>query len=152
PYLQGLSFAQKAAALGVPAGLDETLTRYPATSEQAFDFDKYVTDEPEAPVATPPASGSVVQSGSWGPFLLSMILDEGATVGALESAAGGWAGDSSVSWTSGSQDCLRIDVAMDTPTQLVALGNALVGWAGRHAGATVVALTDTSLRFTSCVG
>ncbi|CAN5523099.1 hypothetical protein BH10ACT3_BH10ACT3_22280 [soil metagenome] len=151
-YLRGATFQNElVAALGNPAGPDQSLTRYPATAEQAYDTSKYLADEPAVVVATPPADGTVVTSGTWGQYLLSLLLDHGLTLDQLSAPTQGWAGDAHVTWTDGPQRCFRLDTRMDSDAQAATLHGALVDWASTATDAQVVDLDPTTVRLTSCV-
>ncbi len=153
PYLRGAVFQDELiAALGNPAGPDLSLTRYPATTEQAFDTARFLADEPAVAVPTPPAGGAVVRSGPFGQFMLTLLLREGLALDAVDPVTVGWAGDSYVTWTDGTADCLRLDTRMDTAEQATALAGALTTWSGRHPGATVEATAPDTVRLTSCAG
>jgi len=153
PYLRGATFsAEVAALLGVPAGIDETLTRYPATAEQAFDTQKYLADEAAAAVPVPPAEGTVVESGTWGQYLLTLLLRNGAALDQVDPVTVGWAGDAYVTWEDGSQDCLRLDTRMDTAAQADGLRTSLQAWASTRPAASVSALDPSTVRVTTCVG
>ncbi len=153
PYLRGATFSnQVTAQLGVPAGVDQTLERYPSTAEQAFDTQKYLADEPAVPVAVPPAEGTVVESGTWGQFLLTLLIRNGIALDQVDPVTHGWAGDAYVAWEDGSQDCLRLDTRMDTPTQADALRAALASWASTRPAASVSELDPSTVRVTTCVG
>ena len=151
PYLRGATFQQDLIdRLGNPAGPDLSLTRYPATTEQAFDTQAYLGDDPAVAVPTPPADGTVVRSGTWGQFFLTLLLREGIALDAVDAATTGWAGDSYVTWTSGSLSCLRLDTRMDDAARATTLQSALVAWADRHAGAEVTTPAPDTVRLTSC--
>jgi len=153
PYLRGSVFQQDLIArLGNPAGPDLSLTRYPATTEQAFDTDRYVADEPAVAVAAPPADGPVVRSGTFGQFLLTLLLREGIALDTVDGATVGWAGDAYVTWTAGARSCLRLDTRMDDRARADTLRTALTGWSTRHAGASVTDLGGDTVRLTSCAG
>ena len=153
PYLRGAVFQDELiAALGNPAGPDLSLTRYPATTEQAFDTARFLADEPAVAVPTPPAGGAVVRSGPFGQFMLTLLLREGLALDAVDPVTVGWAGDAYVTWTDGTADCLRLDTRMDTAEQATALAGALTTWSGRHPGATVEATAPDTVRLTSCAG
>ncbi|MFV0315336.1 MAG: hypothetical protein ACK5O2_00030 [Microthrixaceae bacterium] len=152
PYLRGAGFQlETIAALGNPAGPDQSLTRYPANTEQAFDTAKYLADEPAVDVVAPPTdSGApVVRSGQFGPLLLSLVLREGIVLDTLDPLTEGWAGGSYTSWESTSGSCIRADTVWDTAADAAAVVGALEEWAGRHEGATVD-LAATSVRLTRC--
>lgn len=147
PYLQGPQFV---AGLGGNAGIDAMFDRYPATAEQAWNPAKYLTNEGAVAVPTPPAGGSIVNSGSWGQFFMTLLLGEGVNLDAtLNPVTDGWAGDSFVTWTSGAASCIRIDTRSDTAPQSDALRGALTTWASSH-GAIVSAVDATTARVTAC--
>lgn len=153
PYLRGASFSNEITALlGVPAGVDQSIERLPATAEQAFDTQKYLADEPAVPVAVPPAEGTVVESGTWGQFLLTLLIRNGIALDQVDPVTHGWAGDAFVSWEDGSQDCLRLDTRMDTAEQATALRAALASWASTRPAAAVADVDPTTVRVTTCVG
>jgi hypothetical protein len=153
PYLRGSVFTQELIdTLGNPAGPDLSLTRYPATTEQAFDTARFLADEPAAPVPVPPAEGTVVRSGPFGQFLLTLLLREGLALDAVDPVTVGWAGDAYVSWTTGTSSCVRLDTRMEDTARADALEAALVGWTGRHPGATVTDLGGDTIRLTACAG
>ena len=152
PYLRGAEFqGDLVAALGNPAGPDQSLTRYPANTEQAFDTDKYLSEESAIAVAAPPTdSGApVVRSGEFGPLLLSLVLREGIVLNELDALTDGWNGGSYTSWESTSGACIRVDTTWDTAVDAAGIADALLDWGARHAG-TTVALTGTDVRFTRC--
>lgn len=148
PYDAGLRLVSGVGAGGT-AAVDAMFSRYPATSEEAFDTAVYLADQPVAVVAPPPAEGPVVASGGWGQFLLSEILEQGAALN-INAATRGWAGDSYVSWGSGASSCFRLDTRMDTQSQADTLRVALGGWAAKHPGAAAVAQGPATVRLTSC--
>jgi len=154
PYLRGPVFIRQVAAAlgGGVAGLDEALERYPSTAEQAFDTSAYLADQPAATVATPPVEpgGTVVMSGSWGQFLLTMLLRSGLALDSVDPATRGWAGDAYVTWTAGNQSCFRLDVEMDTAAQATSLRSALASWSTTRVGSTVVDLGANLTRVTAC--
>lgn len=150
PYLQGPRFTRAQAAAGVPAGLDAVFDRYPDTEEEAFDPAKYASDEGSVTLPTPPADGTVVRSGTWGQFLLTLILQEGVSLDAtVNRSTNGWAGGAFVTWRNGGDDCIRIDTRMDTATQAHNLATALGAWAVERPAATV-SDNGTDVRLTSC--
>ena len=147
PYLQGPQFV---AGLGGNPGIDAMFARFPDTAEQAWDPAKYLAGEEAVPVATPPASGAVVNTGSWGRFLMTLLLGGGVNLDAmLDPVTDGWAGDAYVTWTSGATSCIRIDTRSDTSAQSDALRGALTTWAQGH-GALVDAVDATTARVTAC--
>jgi hypothetical protein len=152
PYIRGGTFAYEIASEGGTPALDAMLERYPSTAEQAFDTDKYLADEPAVPVSTPPVDpgGVVADSGTWGQFLLTLVLHDGLALDSVDPVTDGWAGDAFVTWTAGTQHCLRLDTKMDTATEATTLSGALSSWASSHPGATVAATAPDTVRLTSC--
>ncbi len=150
PYLQGPRFTGAQVGAGVPAGLDAVFARYPDTEEEAFDPAKYLTDEGSVALPTPPADGTVVRSGTWGQFLLTLILQNGVSLDAtVNPATVGWAGGAFVTWQNGADDCIRIDTRMDTGPQAHNLATALGAWAVERSAASV-STTGNDVRLTSC--
>lgn len=153
PYLRGATFQnQLVAALGNPAGPDESLIRYPANTEQGFNTAKYLSDEAAVAVPTPSTDGGapLLRSGEFGPFPMSLVLREGLVLDKLDHLTDGWAGGSYATWMEGTSPCIRIDTAMDTNAESVALANALNGWAGLHPGAVIQMPSATEVRLTRC--
>ena len=151
-YLQGPRFINAEAARGpFPAGVDAVFGRFPTTEEQAWDPAKYDAGEPAVAVATPPADGPVIRSGTFGQFLLTLLVDQGVSVdGSLDPVTKGWAGDAYVAYTKGDASCLRVDTRMDTAGQATNLRGALSLWGLFHAGSSVTALDATTVRVTAC--
>lgn len=151
PYLRGGTFVNEVAAAGggVPA-IDAMFSRYPATEEQAFDTAKYLANEPAVAVPIPPADGTVAASGTWGQFLLSLVLRNGIAVD-VDPVTVGWAGDGFVTWTAGAQSCLRLDTRMDTQAQANSLSAAENAWAVTQPGALVTAPAPATVRLTACI-
>jgi hypothetical protein len=155
PYVRGPVLSQELInALGNPAGVDESLTRYPDNTEQAFSTAKYLADEPATAVPAPPTEGGspVVRSGQFGPLPLSLVLREGLVLDTLDPATAGWEGGTYVTWRDGTASCVRIDVDLDSPTAAGTLQAALATWATRHAGTSIEAPTADQLRLTRCDG
>jgi hypothetical protein len=155
PYVRGPAFSQELInALGNPAGVDESLTRYPDNTEQAFSSTKYLADEPATVVPTPPTDGSapLVRSGQFGPLPLSLVLREGLVLDALDPATAGWEGGTYATWRDGTASCVRIDVDLDSPAAAGTLQSALGAWASRHAGTTIESPAADQLRLTRCDG
>jgi hypothetical protein len=153
PYLRGAVFTQELIdTLGNPAGPDLSLSRYPATTEQAFDTGRFLIDEQAVAVPLPPAEGTVVRSGPFGQFLLTLLLREGLALDAVDPVTVGWAGDAYVSWTAGPSSCVRLDTRMDDAARADALEAALRGWSTRHPGSSVQALGADAVRLTACAG
>lgn len=153
PYLRGLTFQnQVIAALGNPAGPDQTLTRYPANTEQGFDTAKYLADESAASVPAPPTDGGTpaARSGEFGPLLLSLVLREGIVLDTLDPLTQGWAGGTYTTWDDAGSPCVRIDTTWDSNAEAVDVANALAGWGSLHTGALVEMPSTTDVRLTRC--
>ncbi len=152
PYLRGADFQREIVrVLGNPAGPDQTLTRYPANTEQAFDTDKYLADEPAVDVPAPPTDLGlpVVRSGEFGPLLLSLVLREGIVLNEVDPLTEAWAGGSYTTWEATTGACIRVDTVWDSGADAAAMGAALQEWGTRHPGAQVEVL-GTGVRLTRC--
>lgn len=148
PYLQGPNFVD---GLGGPAGIDAMFERYPDTAEEAWDPVKYLADEGAVDVPTPPADGPVAASGTWGRFLMTLVVNSGISLDAsVDPRTDGWAGDAYVTWRAGGASCIRIDTRSDTPAHSTTLRAAIDTWAAGHGGATTEALDPTTVRLTAC--
>jgi hypothetical protein len=153
PYLRGPVLQRElAAALGSPAGADASLSDYPDNTEQAFDTDSFLSDEGTSAVPTPPtdAGTSPTSTGEFGPLLLSMLLREGLVLDTLDPLTDAWDGGRYVSWTNGAENCVRIDVAMDSPPASSELQGGLSTWLELHEGGTVVSTSATTTRISRC--
>ena len=155
PYIRGPVFSQDLInALGVPAGVDLSLSRYPRNTEQAFTTAKFLADETASSVPVPPTDGGapVVRSGEFGPFPLSLLLREGLALDTLDPATAGWEGGSYATWRDGTASCVRIDSDMDSSSYASTLSGALDGWATRHPGTTVELIGTDVVRVSRCNG
>lgn len=153
PYLRGARFQNElVSALGNPVGPDESLTRYPANTEQGFDTAKYLIDEQADEVSAPPTESGApaVRSGEFGPLLLSLVLREGIVLDTLDPLTAAWDGGSYTSWESTTGSCIRVDTRWDTAADAVDVGEALVEWGSLHGGTIVESPSPTDVRMTRC--
>lgn len=148
PYLQGPNFV---GGLGGNAGIDAMFDRYPDTAEEAWDAGKYLADEGAVAVPTPPAEGTIVATGTWGRFLMTLVINSGISIDAsVDPRTDGWAGDAFVTWRDGPTSCLRVDTRSDSAEQSSTLRGAIDAWAATHGRATTEALDATTVRLTAC--
>lgn len=153
PYLRGAQFQNElVSAMGNPSGPDESLTRYPANTEQAFETGKYLLDEQADDLPAPPteSGAAAVRSGEFGPLLLSLVLREGLVLDTLDPLTAGWDGGSYTSWESTTGSCIRVDTRWDTPGDASAMTNALSMWGSLHAGTIVESPGPSDVRMTRC--
>jgi len=151
PYLRGANFLDYIAGSGGIAGIDALFDRYPSTAEQAFDVTKYTANEPAVAVTAPSVPGTVVEQGSFGVFLMTLLLRDGIALDTVDPDTSGWAGDAYVSYTSAGQSCIAIVTKMDTPALTAALSARLTNWAATHTGASITNPENTSVRIDRCV-
>lgn len=148
PYEFGPPFVQALVREGGQARLDAAFAAPPTTSEHLLHPDTYLRGEGAAPVAEPPAEGTVIDQGVFGEFGFRQQLQQDIEPSEVLRAAAGWGGDRYIAWDEGSRTCVRVDVVMDTPRDAEEIRSALQAWAKEHDDATV---TGTSpIRFTSC--
>lgn len=153
PYLRGAVFQRElVATMGNPAGPDESLTRYPANTEQGFDTAKYLADEPAQVVPAPPTDSAapVVRSGEFGPLLLSLVLREGLVLDRLDPRTEGWDGGRYTSWESTTGSCIRADTRWDSAAQAASIADALGDWGALHGNTMVESPAADEVRFTRC--
>ena len=151
PYLRGASFLDDIVGTGGIAGIDALFARYPSTAEQAFNSTKYIANEPAVAVTAPSVPGTIVEQGSFGVFLMTLLLRDGLALDTVDIDTDGWAGDSYVSYTMGGQSCIAIVTQMDTAPKLATLTARLNVWASTHSGTTVSSPAATSVRIDRCV-
>ncbi len=151
PYLRGATFLDDIAGTGGIAGIDALFGRYPSTAEQAFNSAKYLANEPAIAVATPSVPGTIVEQGSFGVFLMTLLLRDGLALDTVDTDTDGWAGDSYVSYSVSGQSCVAIVTQMDTIATTATLTARLNAWASTHSGAVVSSPATTSVRVDRCV-
>lgn len=147
PYEDGEAFVKYRIDVEGEEVLEELFSNPPQSSEQVLHPE--VEYQSVVDVARPPANGTVTSSGTIGELVLSFWLGR--------EAAAGWGGDSFVTWSDGSTDCMTTDVVADTPEDLEQIEVAARKWtAGAKPGlrdVEVVDAVDQSLiRITGCYG
>ena len=151
PYELGEPLVVELLRRGEQAELDAAFRAPPRTSEQVIDPEKLFAREGALAVATPPAEGTVLDEGTFGQFMLQLVLERGLGRGRVNRATAGWGGDRYVLWQQGGEYCLRVDIAADTPADLVELDDALQDVIrGDLPSARVEQPQPDRLRFTSC--
>jgi len=148
PYEIGPDFVQALLDDGGRARLDHAFADPPATTEQVMHPDRYLAHEGARPVAEPAADGTVADDGVLGELGLGLVLDSAVRHDAAVVAAAGWGGDRYVTWTVGSQTCVRWNIVMDTDRDTTELLAALRPWTAAHAQATVTGTNPVVL--TNC--
>ncbi|NLA35443.1 MAG: hypothetical protein GX868_07115 [Actinobacteria bacterium] len=147
PYLQGPRFV---AALGGNGGIDTMLTNLPVSEEQAWFPDRYLAGDTPVDLPDPVADGPEVLRGGFGPFLLTLMIQNGISLDAVaHPATAGWAGGEYVTWRQGDASCIRISLRQDSAEQADGLRGQLATWAAGAANAQVVA-ADADTAITSC--
>lgn len=149
PYRYGPPFVQTLVLRRGQAGLDAAFKSPPTTSAQLIHPELYLDGTGASDIATPAASGTVVDRGSLGEMGFEILLQQlvgggGLTTAALKQAAAEWQGDRYVAWQSGDSTCVRDSVAGGAD-----LHSALLKLAASRSGMTV---SDevAGFSFTSC--
>ncbi len=129
-YRYGQSFAESLWTTGGQAAVDAALIDPPAISEAIIDPAVYAAGQ-VAPLnlPAPPADGEVFESGVWGEAGFAALLADTLGVDAALTAVDGWGVDRFVAWRQGTQVCVRMHVAADTPEALDGYATALEEWA-----------------------
>ena len=137
PFGQGPAFADYLMTNGGTAKVDAAFQNPPTTTEQVIHPAKYVAGEGPQAMAVPPADGPVIRSGSLGQLLLSLMLAQVLAPGDAEAASDNWGADRYVAWQSGTDTCVRLTLAMDTPAATSLMGKALAAWSQNTDGTSI---------------
>lgn len=146
PYVDGQRYVDNLFTTGGEEAVDQRLTEPPESSERVLnpdlDEEALVIDELQAP----PTDGVVVGDGTLGELLIGFWLGD--------IAARGWGGDRYGVWEQGDGACLAVDLAADTPTDLLELETAASRWQAadeaNRSVETVATASRTLLRVTGC--
>ncbi len=155
PYEQGKIFVGEVIAAEGMAGIANVYKRVPVTTEQAIDLRRYRSSEPPIAVRRPevPQGAKVLARGVVGVAGLAALFAGVGSLGAperVDAAAQGWGGDAYVLWQKSGKVCMRMDLAMDTPSDLREAVTALKQFASNVADATVQTPPNDVVRLTSC--
>ena len=119
-YVDGEIFVDSLLDSGGVAAVDEAFSEPPISSESVLHPDLDPAALEVVDVAPPPADGETLDDGVLGELVVRQWLGQ--------QAAAGWGGDAYVVYSAGGQTCLRVDLAADTPTDLIEMENAISGW------------------------
>lgn len=150
PYELGPPLIDAIVDHGGETAVDQAFGDPPVSSEQVLDPDLYLSGEQPLDVAEPPADGEAFDQGTFGQFLLLVLLtDGGVDQQTAARAAVGWGGDQYVAWQEQDRTCLRVRFEGDTAADTTEIADALDEWASTWSGADVVA-DDGFATLTSC--
>ena len=151
PYEFGPPLVDALIADGGDGAVDDAFAAPPVSSEQVIDPDRYLEGEAPLEVAEPPADGASFDQGTFGEYLLLLLLtDGGVDEQEAARAAVGWGGDQYVAWRDGEETCLRVSFEGDTDADTDEIAAALDAWAEGHDGAEVAANSDGLPTLTAC--
>lgn len=151
PYTDGETLVEAVIASGGLDALAAAFADPPTTSRMVLEPEVYLRGEGAQEVAPPPAGGEVLAEGLFGQLALQVMLQRSSGPSVSRQASTGWAGDWYVVWEADGESCLRADVRMDDGREADELAEVLRTWADRRPAATVGALDEATVRFTSCV-
>jgi len=150
PYQLGPPLIGAITAEGGGSAVDAAFEDPPVSSEQVLDPTLYLSGEAPLDVAEPPADGESFDQGTFGQFLLLLLLDDGGVdLDVAREAAIGWGGDQYVAWRDGDQTCLRVAFEGDTPADTTEIEDALTEWSAAQDLADVAEDGDQII-LTSC--
>jgi hypothetical protein len=132
PYALGHDFVGQLLDDGGQEALDAAFGAPPRTSEQVIDPATYEAGEGGIEVSVPAVSGSVVDEGVAGQFLIQLVLAEGLDAGRAREAATGWGGDAVVAWRDGQRPCATLAAVGDDPGETSELRGAFEEWAAER--------------------
>jgi hypothetical protein len=132
PYALGHDFVGQLIDDGGQEALDAAFGAPPRTSEQVIDPATYEAGEGGIEVSVPAVSGSVVDEGVAGQFLIQLVLAEGLDAGRAREAATGWGGDAVVAWRDGQRPCATLAAVGDDSGETSELRGAFEEWAAER--------------------
>lgn len=151
PYEFGPPLVDALIADGGEGAVDDAFAAPPVSSEQVIDPTRYLDGEAPLDVAEPPADGTSFDQGTFGEYLLLLLLtDGGVDQQRAARAAVGWGGDQYVAWRDGDETCLRVSFEGDTATDTAEIADALDEWAAGVDGAELTTNGDDQPTLTSC--
>jgi hypothetical protein len=152
PYVAGPAFTTQVVAEGGQARLDQAFTDPPVSTEELLHPDRYLAGDAVAPIAVPApkpdGKAKAIDHGVFGELELLLVLNTSGVSGA--DAAAGWGGGRYVAWRKGDDTCVRVTLAMDTPTDTTELRTALVRLQRTRTAFTVSGPDSGPITFTSC--
>lgn len=135
PYDSGLSFVQSLYMENrdwSPVNAAYTvMPDLPGSTEQVItpdDFQRDLPVEVAAPDLTVPGY-DLERTSVWGEHGFRLLLNQGAGVETVATAADGWGGDTYLQWFDGENAALVITYSGDTPTDVAELEDALLAFA-----------------------
>lgn len=149
PYIVGPDLTRAIVERGGQPRLDAAFTAPPTTAEQLLDIDKLLAGEPMRGVVAPKADRRSFDDGIFGQFDILQVLQASGLAAQGGVAARGWGGGRYVAWRTPKGACVRANVVMDTPTDVVELRAALDVAAADHTGWKVTQADDV-LTLTAC--
>ena len=128
-YQVGERFVAELLEAGGPQRLNRAFASPPTTTEQVIHPERFLDLEKPVRVAPPKAEGDIYEEGVWGEMGLLTLLLRNIPQEQAFKATDGWAGDYYVAWRKGGQDCIKMNVATDSPADREELVLALRTWA-----------------------
>ncbi len=151
PYEFGPPLVDAITGHGGDEAVDQAFENPPVSSEQVLDPSVYLEGDEPLDVAEPPADGESFDQGTFGQYLLLLLLtDGGVDQQEAARAAVGWGGDQYVAWRDGDETCLRVSFEGDTASDTDEIADALDAWAADRDGAEVTTNADDQPTLTSC--
>ena len=149
PYEVGPVFVRSVMSAGGQPRLDAAFSAPPVTSEHVLHPDAFLSGQPVASVADPPADAAVIDKGVIGELGIILMLLDDAAQGVAARAGSGWGGDRYVAWDQGAKTCVRAAFAMDTARDADELEDAFRDFADEHDDVRVDRGADR-ITLTSC--
>ena len=152
PYIAGPPFVRELVREGGNARLDDAFVHPPVDSAQLLDPTRFLANQQPVTVAVPRGDGTVFDKGVLGEFGLLLMIEHSATTEAAtpRTVADMWGGDEYVAWDQGSQACMRIAVAAQSPQLQDDLDSALRDYAQSSSGVTLSTPSGAPATLTSC--
>lgn len=118
PYVDGLGFVQALRRKGGWAAVDKAWERLPTTTEQILHVEKWESNEPALPVATPSAQAlgegwKKEDDDTFGELGFALTFEEWVDHDEARAAASGWGGDRSAVYQKGDEIAVAVHARYD---------------------------------------
>jgi hypothetical protein len=153
PYPNGLAFVRALIDRGGEGAVDAAFRDPPVSTEQILHPEKYPSDVPvPVTVAKPAGLGDewkLIDQMEVGEAWLKLLLQLRLSEGQAASAAAGWGGAESATWTDGAHVVVVMDTVWDTEQDAEEFATAMRSFVGTNPATVALAGTAVTVTFAS---